>query len=634
MPNDNALPEHAPQDEALQGPDALVLFAHLAKLQAVRPGRRWRDRTLELLQPPGAREYVRRTVRGYARTELTEPIQQHRMRGTSLLLVADEDARGHVWAAALAGGAETLGDLVTIIRRAGCATREQLWDAALANATINALGAFPGPGALDALRALEKELGYPGARKQVQAAIEAAAARQGITPGQLLERGVPDHGLGGDGSVTRALGGYQAVLAIEDPLTVRLVYTGAEGRALRTVPASLKTTHAAEIREIRTLAKEVRGTLSAERARVEGLMSADRSWPYGEWCRIYRDHPITGAVTQGLIWEFEGTDGVWRAATPSGEVLVTVGGDALSRPADGARVRLWHPLRATAPQVRAWRAFVTDNEMRQPFKQAFREIYLLTLAEEQTGGHSNRFAAHVVRYPQLFALIKARGWRSNFLGRHHDGHEGRATGTFAEGAWQAVFFHENADPEADYQPAYAATDQVRFERRDGGRWRETPLTEVPQIIFSEAMRDVDLFVGVTSIATDPEWTDRGEDRHGDYWRRASFGDLTATAEVRRDALVRILSRTKIAGRCSMEGRYLVVRGDLRTYKIHLGSANILMEPDDSYLCIVTAPRRGPGKVFLPFEDERLSLILSKALLLAGDSGITDETILSQIKGNR
>jgi hypothetical protein len=148
------------------------------------------------------------------------------------------------------------------------------------------------------------------------------------------------------------------------------------------------------------------------------------------------------------------------------------------------------------------------------------------------------------------------------------------------------------------------------------------------------MRDVDLFVGVASIATDPEWADRGETRHVGYWRRASFGDLTATAEVRRDALVRILPRTKIAGRCSMEGRYLVVRGDLRTYKIHLGSANILMEPDDTYLCIVTSPRRGTGKVFLPFEDERLSLILSKALLLAGDSGITDETILQQIKGNR
>ncbi|MEW2358317.1 DUF4132 domain-containing protein [Spirillospora sp. NPDC029432] len=640
MPNDNAPQDGAALDEAppladtLPPADAKALDAHLIRLQAPRPGRRWRDRTLELLQIPGTRDHVRRKVGHWAAAPVAPSERGHAHDGDVLLGDDHAAGRGHLWAAALAGGEDTLGDLVAVVRRLGYASGERIWDAALANAGINALGAFPGPAALDALRGLEKELRYPGARKQVQNAIEAAAGRQGITPGQLLERAVPDHGLGASGSLAREFGEHQAVLEIADPATVRLVYVGAEGRALRTVPAALKAGHAAAVGELKALAKAVRGTLAAERARVEGLMSADRSWPYAEWCRYYRDHPVTGAITRNLIWEFEGADGVWRAATPGDGVLVTVGGDALSVPAGGARVRLWHPLRATAPQVRAWRAFVTDNEMRQPFKQAFREIYLLTPAEEATAAYSNRFAAHVVRYPQLYALFKARGWRSNFLGGHSDGFEGRAKGTFAEGAWQAVFFHENADEEARYRPAYATTDQVRFERRDGNRWSETPVAEVPQVVFSEAMRDVDLFVGVTSIAADPEWADRGEDRYADYWRQASLGDLTANAEVRRDALARILPRTKIAGRCSIEGRYLVVRGDLRTYKIHLGSANILMEPDDAYLCVVPSARRTPGKVFLPFEDERLSLILSKALLLAADSTITDETIIRQIKGDR
>jgi hypothetical protein len=130
---------------------------------------------------------------------------------------------------------------------------------------------------------------------------------------------------------------------------------------------------------------------------------------------------------------------------------------------------------------------------------------------------------------------------------------------------------------------------------------------------------------------DTEPGDRGEDGYAGYWRTATFGALTASAQVRRAALERILPRLRIAGRCSLDGRFLVVRGDLRTYRIHLGSANILMEPDDSYLCIVPARRSADGKVFLPFEDERLSLILSKALLLAADSRITDESILIQIK---
>jgi hypothetical protein len=56
-----------------------------------------------------------------------------------------------------------------------------------------------------------------------------------------------------------------------------------------------------------------------------------------------------------------------------------------------------------------------------------------------------------------------------------------------------------------------------------------------------------------------------------------------------------------------------------------------MQPDDSYLCIVPSRGKSDGKVFLPFEDDRLSLILSKAFLLAADTKITDNTILRQIK---
>lgn len=75
----------------------------------------------------------------------------------------------------------------------------------------------------------------------------------------------------------------------------------------------------------------------------------------------------------------------------------------------------------------------------------------------------------------------------------------------------------------------------------------------------------------------------------------------------------------------------MVKGELRTYRIHLGSGNILMEPNDQYLCIV--PDRSPRQpdVQLPFEgDALLAVILSKAFLLAADDRITDTTITRQI----
>ena len=83
----------------------------------------------------------------------------------------------------------------------------------------------------------------------------------------------------------------------------------------------------------------------------------------------------------------------------------------------------------------------------------------------------------------------------------------------------------------------------------------------------------------------------------------------------------------------------MVRGDLRTYRIHLGSGSIQMEPNSQYLCIVpsarTAEQAGGGQLFLPFEgDHLLAVIMSKAFLLADDRKIKDPTIRRQIDGAR
>ena len=57
-----------------------------------------------------------------------------------------------------------------------------------------------------------------------------------------------------------------------------------------------------------------------------------------------------------------------------------------------------------------------------------------------------------------------------------------------------------------------------------------------------------------------------------------------------------------------------------------------MSPDDRYLCIVAARSPGATKVFLPFDDDPvLSMVLSKAFLLAADDKITDATINEQIR---
>jgi hypothetical protein len=158
------------------------------------------------------------------------------------------------------------------------------------------------------------------------------------------------------------------------------------------------------------------------------------------------------------------------------------------------------------------------------------------------------------------------------------------------------------------------------------------LEDVPPLVFSEVMRDCDLFVGVTSIGTDPAWNrDHPGDPHLAYWEHVAFGDLTSAAENRRVVLESLLPKLAIRDRCRLDGRFLVVRGDLHDYRIHIGSANVLIEPGSRYLCIVQGAGDTAANLPLPFEGDRiLGLVLSKALLLVNDKKIKDQSIARQL----
>ena len=138
-------------------------------------------------------------------------------------------------------------------------------------------------------------------------------------------------------------------------------------------------------------------------------------------------------------------------------------------------------------------------------------------------------------------------------------------------------------------PQYLSTDQVRFyaTTEAGARamkhpvdalHQPLPVAHVPLLAFTEVMRDCDMFVGIASIGADPAWRDSGEERYRNYWHDFSFGDLTESARTRKQVLQKLLPRLKIASRCSLTDKFLVLRGDVRTYKIHLGSGNIRMLP--------------------------------------------------------
>ncbi len=99
--------------------------------------------------------------------------------------------------------------------------------------------------------------------------------------------------------------------------------------------------------------------------------------------------------------------GIWH----NGQIVGRTGA-AITWLDEQTEVELWHPLHVSTDDVIGWRAWLGEREIVQPFKQAYREVYLLTDAERRTGVYSNRFAAHIIKQHQFNALCGARGWKN------------------------------------------------------------------------------------------------------------------------------------------------------------------------------------------------------------------------------
>jgi hypothetical protein len=509
----------------------------------------------------------------------------------------------------------------------------------LGNAALAALGLVEPPTAGAAeLDRLRQRVKYPSALKQIEAALALAAKRAGMTAEDLAELAVPEFDLGADGRVHAMTDAGGVTLALTEGRRVMLTWHGAVahdagGKELAAPPVALKQADPALVKDFTERRRALEAMLAGQIARIEGFYHQDRSWDGTAWTARYVRHGLLGPLSRRLIWQVARDDGSTASVLPTQAGLVDAAGDAVHLGATD-RVRLWHPIDAGVDQVLAWRAAIVARGIVQPFKQAHREIYRLTDAERATGTYSNRFAGHILRQHQMLELAKARGWTGTLQGGFDNANDPakdfKAHGMRVEYAVAPILGRDD-DMSHTGIALRVATDRVMFrELAAGGRL--VALTSVPPVVLSEALRDVDLFVGVASLGADPAWTDGGPaGRFGDYWRSFAQAELEESGKMRHATLAALLPRLNIAAQCVLEARHLVVRGRRNTYRIHIGSGSVFFEPAGQYLCIVPDRRGRDGEVPLPFEgDAMLSLIISKATMLVRDDLIKDTSILSQL----
>ncbi len=382
------------------------------------------------------------------------------------------------------------------------------------------------------------------------------------------------------------------------------IFVYRDGRLLKAVPAAAKKDPG--VAELLTLRRDLVRQASRMRISLEAAMCRGDQFEAGEIAAL-QTHPVLAPYLRNLVFML--VDAAGDPAGPAGYLSESV--DALLGPGDerhrlppSACLRIAHPYDLHAGgRWHEWQHDCFYRERIQPFKQVFRELYLLTEGEQTDGGfRSMRYSGHQVQPRQARALLGRRGWVS-------DPEEGEARRSFhSEGLIAWLIADDGWSTPAEVEGL--TIDCVGFVRQSTGY--PVGLADVPPRVFSEVMRDVDLVVSVAHQGgVDPE---------------ASLSTVAMRVSLLRETLG-LLKLDNVR----LDGSHALIEGKLAHYNVHLGSAVVHRQPG-GHLCIVPVHSQHQGRIFLPFvdNDPRTAEVVSKVLLLARDSEIRDPSILEQI----
>jgi hypothetical protein len=257
--------------------------------------------------------------------------------------------------------------------------------------------------------------------------------------------------------------------------------------------------------------------------------------------------------------------------------------------------------------------------------------------------YSNRFAGIVMRQHQFFSLCRTRGWSYRLMGAGFDGFN---VPTKVLAAWNMhVEFY--VDLPSDRDPSlrdsafgeqsgsginlFLSSDQVRFYRDR----REISVEDVPAIVYSEVMREVDLFTSVSAVGRDESWSDQSDRGTGILESQSEANEISAVLALRIEMLSRVLPLTPITAQCQIKKGWLEVRGQLGTYRIHIpwGEAFRLTDRGTRHLNIPRTVLDGVAVDFsgFPIElDYRTETALRKAYVLANDWKIDSPDLVRQL----
>lgn len=367
------------------------------------------------------------------------------------------------------------------------------------------------------------------------------------------------------------------------------------GKALKSVPAAIKKDE--YVKTLTDAKKQLTDQYRRTRQMFEQSME-DRTLYSVEELEILRTNPVVEPLIRNLVFVTENSA---QVGFIEGMNFVDYAGNATKLKAKD-NVRVAHSFDIYKDgHLSDYQKNLFDRGIVQPFKQVFRELYVKT-GEEADMLDSRRYAGNQIQPKKTIALLKSRRWTPD-----------------VEDGIQKVYYKDNivatiyalADWFAPSDIEAPTLEWVAF--YDRKTYEAIKIKDVPDIIFSEVMRDVDLAVSVAHAGgVDPQTS------HSTIEMRAALVEFTLP-------LFKLSNVTIEKSHAHIEGKY-------GNYTVHLGSG-VVHKMGGTMINILPVHSQHRGKLFLPFADEdpKTAEIITKILFLAQDSKIKDPSILNQIQ---
>ncbi len=378
-----------------------------------------------------------------------------------------------------------------------------------------------------------------------------------------------------------------------------------DGKMLKSVPSRLgKKPYVAELKEAH---KKLKDQYARTRKMMEEAMESGSCFEAEELAGLF-GNPVTRGILAPLVFACGEAMGFLQGGqADDGEafgdqlVLKSWDGSIVKVPC-GSQLYIAHPLHLyRAGTWHEYQKYLFDHEIRQPFKQVFRELYV-KLDEEKNQTSSRMFAGNQIQPQKTVGCLKNRRWVADY-----------------EEGLQKIYYKENIIARiyalADwFSPSDAEAPTLEWvEFSDRKTFKSLTIDEVPDLIYSEVMRDVDLAVSVAHAGgVDPETSH-------------------STIEMRR-AIVEFNLPLFGLKNVTLSDSHALIKGSRAVYNVHLGSG-VAHQEGGAMLNILPVHSQKRGKLFLPFvdEDPKTAEIMSKIVLLAEDKKLKDPFILDQIR---